>query len=142
MTDRVLVDTNVLVYAHDPSSGAKNRQAIEVLDRLRMSGQGAVSTQILMEFVRVVTSKIPNPLTAKVAAARARDFMASWPVASVTAFVVDEALRGLVVHRLALWDALVWATARMNQMQIVLSEDFGHDSEIEGVQFRNPFLAR
>ena len=142
MTDRILVDTNVLVYAHDPSSGPKNRQAIELLDRLRESGEGAVSTQILMEFVRVVTSKIPNPLTPKVAAARARDFMASWPVASVTAFVVDEALRGLVAHHLALWDALVWATARMNQLRVVLSEDFGHELEIEGVQFRNPFLAR
>jgi len=140
MTDRVLVDTNILVYAHDPSAGKKNRQSIEILDELRTSGAGVISTQVLMEFVRAVTGNIPNPMSMKSAASQARIFLATWPVVSITGFIVDEALRGAIAHRLSLWDSQVWATARMNQIPIVLSEDFAHGAEIGGVRFRNPFL--
>ena len=41
--------------------------------------------------------------------------------------------------RISYWDALVWATAKMNQIPVVLSEDFPHISVLEGVRFINPF---
>lgn len=140
MTGRVLVDTNILVYAHDPTEKEKNRKAIDLLDELKAAGTGVVSTQVLMEFVRAVTGKIPHPLSMRAAGRQARLFMAAWPVLPVTKFVVDEALRGALAHKMSLWDAQVWATARMNQIPTVLSEDFGHGTQIEGVQFRDPFL--
>jgi predicted nucleic acid-binding protein len=37
------------------------------------------------------------------------------------------------------WDAQVWASARLNQIPIVFSEDFGDGVMIEGVKFVNPF---
>lgn len=140
MTGRVLVDTNILVYAHDPSEEARNRKAIGLLDELKAAGTGVLSTQVLMEFVRAVTAKIPQPMSMKAASSQARLFMAAWPVLPVTRFTVDEALRGAMAHKMSLWDAQVWATARMNQVPTVLSEDFGHGTEIDGVRFRNPFL--
>jgi len=140
MTDRVLVDTNILVYAHDPSAGKKNRQSIEILDELRTSRTGVLSTQVVMEFVRAVTGRIPNPMSMKSAASQARIFLAAWPVVPITGIIVDEALRGVIAHRLSLWDSQIWATARMNQIRSVLSEDFDHGTEIGGVRFRNPFL--
>lgn len=140
MTGRVLVDTNILVYAHDSSAVKKNRQSIEILDELRTSGAGVISTQVLMEFVRAVTGKIEHPMSMKSAVSQARLFIVSWPVVSITGFIVNEALRGIVEHRLSLWDAQIWATARMNQIPTVLSEDFTHGTEIGGVRFRNPFL--
>jgi predicted nucleic acid-binding protein len=39
------------------------------------------------------------------------------------------------------WDALVWATARLNQISVVLSEDFQEGRILEGVRFMNPFGA-
>ncbi len=139
MTGRMLVDTNILVYAHDPSDIKKNHRSIEILDELRNSGAGVLSTQVLMEFVRAVTGNIPNPMNMKTAASQARIFIATWPVVPVTGFIVDEALRGVMSHRLSLWDAQVWATARMNQIPTVLTEDFAHGIEIDGVRFINPF---
>ncbi|MCS7290407.1 MAG: hypothetical protein NZ699_14845 [Roseiflexus sp.] len=44
MNARVLVDTNVLVYAYDRSAPDKQRRALDVLDRLVISGAGAIST--------------------------------------------------------------------------------------------------
>ena len=59
---RCLVDTNVLVYAYDRSDRAKQKRAFEVLDRLAISGRGALSAQVLSEFFVVVTRKIPDPM--------------------------------------------------------------------------------
>ena len=39
--------------------------------------------------------------------------------------IVLEAVRWVRDHRMAYWDAQVWATARLNQIPTVLSEDFG-----------------
>ena len=139
MIGRVLVDTNILVYAHDPSAGNKNRQSIEILDKLRNFGTGIISTQVLMEFVRAVTGKIKHPMSMKTASSQARLFIATWPVVSITGFIVEEALRGTVAHRFSLWDAQIWATARMNQIPTVMSEDFSHGKEIDGVRFWNPY---
>jgi predicted nucleic acid-binding protein len=37
------------------------------------------------------------------------------------------------------WDAQIWATAKLNQIPQVLSEDFQHGRAVEGVEFVNPF---
>jgi predicted nucleic acid-binding protein len=103
----MLVDTNILVYAHDFSAGKKNRQSIEILDELRASRAGVLSTQVLMEFVRAVTGNIPNPMSMKSAASQARLFLATWPVVPITGFIVEEALQGVISHRLSLWDSQV-----------------------------------
>jgi predicted nucleic acid-binding protein len=42
---------------------------------------------------------------------------------------------------MSLWDAQVWATAKLNQIPVVLSEDFASGSVIEGVLFENPFAS-
>ena len=37
------------------------------------------------------------------------------------------------------WDAQLWATARLNQVEVVLSEDFQDGRALDGVRFVNPF---
>jgi predicted nucleic acid-binding protein len=52
-----------------------------------------------------------------------------------------EAVRGVSAHRLSYWDALIWATAKLNRIPTVFSEDFSDGRVIEGVSFHNPFAA-
>ena len=52
---------------------------------------------------------------------------------------VREALRGVREHTLPYWDALIWATAKLSQIPVVLSEDFADGREIEGIRFDDPF---
>ena len=59
MTDRVLVDTNVLVCAYDRSEPEKQNCALQVLDRLATSGLGVLTSQVLAEFFVAVTRRIP-----------------------------------------------------------------------------------
>ena len=58
-----LVDTNVLVYAYDPTDGDKRERGLEVLESLGTHQLGSMSTQILGEFFVTATRKIPSPLT-------------------------------------------------------------------------------
>lgn len=51
----------------------------------------------------------------------------------------DQTIRGVLVHKLAYWDSQLWATARLNQIAKVLSEDFQDGRLIETVQFHDPF---
>lgn len=140
MIDKTLLDTNLLVYAYDYSKPFKQQAAFALLDQLVVSGSGVISTQILSEFFVTVTRKIPDPLTIEQAEERITNFCQIWPALEVNEMVVLEAIRGVKAYRFSYWDALVWATARLNQVGLVLSEDFSHGSLVEGVRFINPFL--
>lgn len=139
--DRFFLDTNILVYAYDRAEPEKQAKALELLDRLASSGQGAVSAQVLAEFFIVVTRKIAAPLTVEEGLARVRNHLRTWTVLDLTGLIVLEAARGVREHRFSFWDALIWATAKLNQIPTVLSEDFADRSFIEGVRFANPFAA-
>jgi len=49
MPDKYFVDTNILIYAHDRSAGLKYERARDLVERLWISGQGVLSTQVLQE---------------------------------------------------------------------------------------------
>lgn len=137
----ILVDTNVLVYAYDRSELGKLRRAVAVLDRLTEANAGVLSTQVLAEFYNAVTRRLDVPLAPDQAAQRLDYYVQAWAVLSVTPQVVQEAVRGERRYGFHFWDAQIWATARLNDVPLVFSEDFSAGSEIEGVRFVNPFTA-
>jgi predicted nucleic acid-binding protein len=139
MTGRILVDTNVLVYAYDRTEPEKQSQARVVLDRIARVELGAISTQVLAEFFVTVTRKLAVPLTVSEAYERVSNYLQSWPVMDMTAIAVLEAIRGVRDHQLNFWDAQIWAIARLNQIAVVFSEDFSDGQVIEGVRFVDPF---
>ena len=139
MSDRIMADTNVLVYAYDRSEPQKQRRALEVLDRLAVSRVGVISTQVLAEFFVAVTRKIETPLSVSEAYVRVKNYLQAWTVLNLTGMIVLEAARGVREHQFNFWDAQIWAAARLNQIPIVFSEDFNAGAVTEGVQFVNPF---
>ena len=136
-----LVDTNILVYAYDPSDKRKSRRAIEVLTLLEFTKRGVLSTQILSEFFNTVTRNIPNPLDPSNARVTVQRFIEHWEIVPVTSDVVLEGMRGSIEHQLSYWDSLIWAAAKLNDVDTILSEDFSHGQVIEGVRVVNPFLS-
>lgn len=134
-----LIDTNVLVYAYDPAYPEKQATAMAVLDGLRAVGLATLSVQVLGEFFNTVTRKIAIPLNAAEAETRVTHLARSLPVLDLTRAVVLEAVRGARRFQFSYWDALIWATAKLNELPYVLSEDFSDGSLIEDVRFLNPF---
>ena len=59
----------------------------------------------------------------------------------VTAPVVIAAGHAVRDHNLSFWDAQLWAVAKLNQFDTILSEDFQAGSRLGGVRFVNPFAA-
>jgi len=139
MGDKVFVDTNIIVYAYDRSEPKKQRQGLEVLNRLAMTGSAVISTQVLAEFFVVVTQKLKAPLKVDEAYERVKNYLQSWNVVDLTGMIVLEAARGVRDHQLNFWDAQIWATAKLHQIPVILSEDFKVGGDVEGVHFVNPF---
>lgn len=135
----VLVDTNILVYVHDPRDTAKQERALSVLDQLIGGGHAILSAQCLSEFFAVATRRLPEPLTQADALTQVERLSRACRVVDVTPAVVLEGCRGVVAHGMSLWDALIWAAAKLNQVPYVLTEDAEHERFLEGVRFLNPF---
>lgn len=135
----LLVDTNILVYLYDREAPEKQSKSLTVLDRLTQSHLGVVSTQILAEFFWVATRRLADPLTLDEAVASINRYLDTWIVLDVTGQIVREACRGAQVYQLPYWDAQIWAAARLNDIAVILSEDFQDQRIIEGVRSVNPF---
>lgn len=139
MSGEVLVDTNVLAYAYDRSESVKQRRALTVLDRLASTQRGVLTTQVLGELFVTLTRKLTERLTTEEAAERVQHYVLSWPILDVTRLIVLEAARGTHLYRLSFWDAQIVATARLNQIPVIFSEDFGADRTLDGIRIINPF---
>jgi predicted nucleic acid-binding protein len=135
---KMLADTNVLLYAYDRSAPLKQVQAVAVLDRLLRGGLAVLSAQVLAEFFATAVRKLDPPLTAQEAYERLQNYLLSCEVLDLTGAVVLEAGRGVQAYQMSYWDAQIWAS-RLNQIPIVLSEDFSAGAVLEGVRFINPF---
>jgi predicted nucleic acid-binding protein len=139
MAEKILVDTNVLLYAYDRGAPDKQPHAVATLDRLVTRNLGALTTQVLAEFYVNVTRKLEPPLTAEQAYERLQNYILSWEILDMTGQIVLEAARGVQQYQMSYWDAQIWAAARLNQVPIIFSEDFNVVAVIEGVRFVNPF---
>jgi predicted nucleic acid-binding protein len=135
----VLVDTNLLIYAHDPSDTFKQDRAIETLRRLRATGEGRLSAQCLGEFYAAATRGKRPLLTAARASQQVQNLALSWVVFNITPLITIEAVRGARTYKLPYWDAQLWATARLNQVPGIFTEDFSPGEVLDGVRFVNPF---
>jgi len=136
---RILLDTNVLVYFYDHNSPEKQKQARLILGHLSTLKNGCISVQSLAEFVSSTMRKLKPPFTPSEAMEEANLLAVSLQVFDLTPQIVLEAARGVRDHQLSYYDAQIWAAARLNQILIVLSEDFQDEQTIEGVRFANPF---
>lgn len=135
----ILVDTNVLVYAYDRGEHQKQQQATLLLDALFNTGAGILSAQTLAEFFRATTRGARPILDVEQAYTQVEDLSQAWIILEVTPAIVLEAARGVRDHHLAYWDAQIWATAKLNQIATIFTEDFPSAQVIEGIQFVNPF---
>lgn len=138
MRYRYLVDTNLLIYPLDARDPRKQQLAASLLLKLAQEGRAALPVQALSEFASVTLRRLEPPLGPQQVEREIERLMLAFPVLPLTAPVVLEALRGVTQHRLSYYDAQVWATARLYQVPLVLSEDFPTGAVLEGVRFLNP----
>ena len=137
----ILVDTNVLVYSFDPRDRTKQAQAREVIDLLLSNARAVLSVQCLTEFFRIVRWRLPEPLPPGNALLEVSRFSRACPVYSLTLPVVMEAIQASNSYQMSIWDALIWAIAKVNQISYILTEDADHGRLLDGIHYLNPFDA-
>lgn len=130
-------DTNILVYAADNTAGERHAIAVDLIERALRHGSCVQTLQSLAEFFNVVTRKAG--VAPKAAAAFVKGWQAVLPVEPSTADDLDRAIAAVREHRLAFWDAMLWATARRIGVHALISEDFQNGRILDGVRFINPF---
>jgi len=132
------VDTNVLVYAYDPTTTEKHECARELVGRLWESGEGTLSVQVLQEFFWTVTRKVPRPLATATAIEILQE-LSAWDVYGPVAEDVIRAAELAARRRIAFWDAMIVHAAISAGSTILWSEDLAAGSRFDSVEIRNPF---
>jgi predicted nucleic acid-binding protein len=140
MSDVVVVDTNILVYAHDADAGVKRERAVEKLRQLWNNDTGWVSVQVLQEFFVNVTSKLPTRM-ARSAAREVVSAYGAWVREPTTAETVLRATDIAELAQISFWEALIVAAAEQAGAVLLLSEDLNDGQSIAGVRILNPLLS-
>jgi predicted nucleic acid-binding protein len=138
MSEKTLVDSNVLIYAHDADSPLRQRQVAECLKRLWLSQTGRMSTQVLQEFYVNVTQKIRIPMAKPVTREVVRNY-GSWVHSDITPATVIRAAEISEIWKISFWDGMVFAAAEQSGASELLSEDLNDGLKVAGIRIVNSF---
>jgi len=133
----VSFDTNVLVYATASISDVKVIRARDLVARALRAASSVLLLQTLAEFSNVAIRKARIPVE------DIRRTIDAWravlPVQAADDSDLLVALEAVRAHRLAFWDAMLWASARRAGVRHLLTEDYQDGFALQGVMFINPF---
>jgi len=138
MSDRAFVDTNVLMYAHDRSAGAKHDRAKALVEDLWRSRSGVVSTQVLQELCVNLQRKTARPLDPREIRHIVSDYL-TWHVVENGGEAILGALELQERHRVSFWDALIVHAALTAGASTLYTEDLSDGQRYGEVRVRNPF---
>jgi len=129
-------DTNVIAYADDSSSPAKQAAAIELIGRHQRDNSLVISLQVLQEYFVTATRKL------SVDPAIAQSKVEILARSRVVRFAEQDVIAAIELHRLSrisFWDAMIVHAARSANASVIYSEDLSHGAYLAGVPVRNPF---
>lgn len=133
------LDTNILIYAADPSQGKKHQIAQALLEQA-LNGAWPIALQVLGEFYSATTRK------GLLSRADATRVITTWselmrPCAvSPTGFT--QAINYSNRSGSQFWDALILATCTEHDVKRFYTEDIGPQKHALGVALVNPFSGR
>ncbi len=137
MPDRIFVDTNILVYAHDVSAGVKNTLAKQLIQELWVNKSGCLSIQVMQEFYVTVTQKVPNPMDNATAIEVIRN-LRYWNVHEPSIEDVINAIDIQIRYQVSFWDAMILQSALQLECDLLWSEDLNPGQVYQGIKLINP----
>jgi len=139
MPDKYFLDTNILIYAHDRSAGLKYERARDLVERLWISGQGVLSTQVLQELCINLRRKIARPLPVEEVRRIIQDYL-TWEIVVNTPGSVLQALEIELRYKTSFWDALVLQAAESSGAAVLYSEDLAAGQKYGPIHVINPLV--
>ena len=139
MSGKAFVDTNILLYAHDPGCGKKHDLAKALIGQLWHERTGVISTQVLQELYVNLRKVAKKPISLREAKSVLGDYL-TWKVVVNDGESILEALELESSYQLSFWDALIVQAANTAGVEKLYSEDFNHGQMYGSVLAINPFV--
>lgn len=134
----IFIDTNFLIYAHDPRDQKKYSFAKDKLAQWwREDTVPIISIQVLQEFyVTLVRLGIKVKEASKLT-----ELYSNWRVIDNDKTVLKNALQIVERYKISFWDALILSAAIKAGAHEVWTEDLNHAQKFGPLKIVNPFLA-
>jgi predicted nucleic acid-binding protein len=132
------LDTNVLVYAYDPSEPRKQKIA-QSLVRRAVVGEIAASSQVLAEFAATLLHKMKPPAKPDGVLA-VLDLLGPIMLVPLDGDVVLRAVQARAQYGIHFYDGMILAAAERGGCQKIWSEDFNDTQKYFGIVVENPFV--
>lgn len=142
MKGRFFLDTNVVVYALDPTFGPKSETALALLRDAVRTKRGVISYQVVQEFFNVALRRFARPLPMSEAENYLQTVFRPLLAVHSSPVLFLEALRIHSVHRISWYDSLIISAAKAADCQIIYTEDLQSGRNLEGLLIENPFAER
>ncbi|HLP88770.1 MAG TPA: PIN domain-containing protein [Nostocaceae cyanobacterium] len=134
MSDRVFLDTNILIYGYSQDEPDKQQRAFECVQ----SGDVWISTQVLNETINVLKRKFL--LEYSQIRAVVEEFTKQFEIAIVSVTTIETALNLAERYQYTYFDSLIVASALEVGCQILYSEDLQDGQQIDHqLTIINPF---
>lgn len=131
------VDTNILLYIHDPTDSAKQQRAVQLVSTL---GTDCVLLwQVACEYINASRKMQAYGLDYAAAIQNIRDLQLIWRFILPTVNVLERAVGLMSSYSLSFWDAMIIAACAEAGITKLYSEDLSMYPQVEGIELINPF---
>ena len=136
MSDKVFLDTNILIYGYSKDETKKS----EIANKLLFSDkQVCISTQVINEIINVLFKKFK--LDSTVITKVVKELESLVEIVTFSLQTQKKAIEIKTKYKLQYFDSLIVATALENGCSILYSEDMQHNQTIENrLTVINPFI--
>lgn len=139
MTEKYLVDSNILIYALDASEGEKHEMAVAFMEEASFGGNAVLSTQNLAEFyVNITSPKKGKGLPEDISTQKLEELAETFETVSYGTETIIEGARLHREHKTHFWDALLAATMLENGIRTIYTENTKDFAKVPGIKALNP----
>jgi predicted nucleic acid-binding protein len=136
MSDKITLDSNILIYAFANNDDFRKNIAKDIITRCNI-----ISLQAINEtaYVLLRKFKLPQEQLEQVVHFLKEQFI----VSSLTTNTLDQALIVCKKYNFSFWDSMMIAAALDNHCSIIYTEDMSHNQLIENrLRIINPFITK
>jgi predicted nucleic acid-binding protein len=132
----IAVDTNILLYVHDPRDPDKQGTAASLIRSLT---DGILVWQVACEYLSASRKLEPFGYSRAQAWQDIYDLRRVWTTVLPGWGVLERAERLLNAYSLSFWDAMIIAACLEGRVTRLYSEDFDAYPRVDGLEIVNPF---
>jgi predicted nucleic acid-binding protein len=138
MSDKVFLDTNILLYAKIDDGTVKHTKAHALLAEGIVGREVSVSIQVINEYFVNALRKNVDKADIETTV---RQFMSDFNLVPLTAGLINDSIRIFKQYQFSYWDSVIVAAALEAECSVVYSEDLQNGQIIDGtLTVVNPLL--